>query len=92
MISEDGLQRLQVVLIGLAEELRAVYVMAHAALNEVSALRETVRALDPAFADVLEQKRLEIDLKNAVAHQKALTALEGMTRLAKESVVTMPST
>ena len=34
-------------------------------LNEVVALRETVRALDPAFSEVLESRRKESQESNA---------------------------
>lgn len=36
---------------------KKTYEMARNALNEVAAVREAVRGLDPTFADVLEQKR-----------------------------------
>jgi hypothetical protein len=43
----------------LAEQLKTQYVMLSVTLDEVAALRETVRGLDPTFSEVLEQKRKE---------------------------------
>jgi ABC-type uncharacterized transport system ATPase component len=62
MINENALRD---VLLALAEQQKTHYVMVSSVLNEVDALRETVRALDPTFADVLEQKRLEAAQKQA---------------------------
>jgi hypothetical protein len=38
---------------------RSNYIMIAAMLNELAAVRETVRGLDPTFADVLAQKQAE---------------------------------
>jgi len=48
---------LRAVLIALARQDIANYVMFSAALNEIAALRETVRGLDPTFSEVLEDRR-----------------------------------
>lgn len=56
MINEASLKD---ALLALARQSKTQYVMLSSVLNEVAALRETVRGLDPTFADVLEKKRLE---------------------------------
>jgi hypothetical protein len=45
------------VVVCLADENRRQYLMISAVLNELAALRETVRVLDPAFAEILDVKR-----------------------------------
>jgi len=45
------------VLLALATQSKTQYVMLSSILNELAALRETVRDLDPIFGGVLEQKR-----------------------------------
>ena len=62
MINENALRD---VLLALAEQQKTQYVMISSVLNEVDALRETVRGHDPRFADILEQKRLEAVQKQA---------------------------
>ena len=44
-------------LLALAEQSKTQYLMFSAVLNEVAALRETVRGLDPTFSEVLEDRR-----------------------------------
>jgi hypothetical protein len=56
MINENALRD---ALLALATDGRSNYVMIASLLRELAALRETVRALDPTFADILEQKRQE---------------------------------
>ena len=56
MINENALRD---ALLALAEQNKLQYVMASAILDEVAALRETVRGLDPTFDDVLAQKKQE---------------------------------
>jgi hypothetical protein len=46
-------------LLALAEQNKVQYAMISLVLDEVAALRETVRGLDPTFSEVLEQKRKE---------------------------------
>jgi hypothetical protein len=71
MINESVLQS---VVVSLAVENKKQYLMLSAVLNELAALRETVRALDPTFADVLEieQKRAADSTREAVLLQAAL--------------------
>lgn len=56
MINENALRD---ALLALAEQQKNQYIFYSAALNELAALRETVKGLDPAFSDVIEQKRKE---------------------------------
>ena len=48
---------LRATLITLAEQNKSIFNLASSALTELVALRETVRALDPAFAEILEAQR-----------------------------------
>jgi hypothetical protein len=54
MINEAALRD---ALLAMATDLRSQYVVFSSVLAELEALRETVRGLDPTFAEVLEQKR-----------------------------------
>jgi hypothetical protein len=56
MINENALRD---VLLALAEQQKNQYIIYSAVLNELAALRETVKSLDPTFSDVIEQKRRE---------------------------------
>ncbi len=56
MINENALRD---ALLALATDGRSNYVMISSVLNELTALRETVRGLDPTCADILERKRQE---------------------------------
>lgn len=62
MINEYALRD---ALLALATDGRSNYLMISSVLNELAALRETVRGLDPTFADILEQKRQEAAQENA---------------------------
>ncbi len=53
MINEPALRN---ALLALAEHVKKDYVILSSTLNEVAALRETVRGLDPTFSEVLEDK------------------------------------
>jgi hypothetical protein len=56
MINEEALRD---ALLSLAEQHKTNYVVLSAVLNEVAALRETVRGLDPTFTEVLEDRRIK---------------------------------
>ena len=60
MVNESKLKE---TLLYLAEDNRTNYIMIASLVNEVAALRETVRALDPTFGDVLEQRRDESEAR-----------------------------
>lgn len=75
------------VLTGLAMETRSAFVMSNSILNELTALRETVRGLDPTFADVIEQKRSEAEARGAVEVARMLGGIDEMLRLLKNGYV-----
>lgn len=54
MINESALKD---ALLALAQQTKTQYLMTSAILNELAAVRETVRGLDPTFADVLATKQ-----------------------------------
>ena len=62
MINETALRD---ALLALTQDGRSTYVLLSSVLAEVAALRETVRGLDPTFADVLKEKRSEMAQKNS---------------------------
>ena len=70
MIDESALKE---TLLYLAEDNRTNYIMIASLTNEIAALRETVRGLDPTFREVLEVKRDESEaigerhINNAIA-------------------------
>jgi hypothetical protein len=49
-------------------------------LNEVAALRETVRGLDPTFSEVLEQRREQEAVKQAKVVAAVLRQCDDMLR------------
>lgn len=84
MIDESNLRD---VLTGLAMETRSAFVMSAAVLNELTALRETVRGLDPTFADVIEQKRNEAEVRGAVEVARVLAGIDEMIERLKNGYV-----
>jgi hypothetical protein len=52
-------------LLALAEQGKQNYLMLSSVLTELVSLRETVRGLDPTFADVLREKQKEAAENNA---------------------------
>ena len=77
MINENALRD---ALLALATDARSNYVMISSILNEVTALRETVRGLDPTFADILEQKRQEAARVNAQVVEAVMTQYSELIR------------
>lgn len=75
------------VLTGLAMETRSALVMSAAVLNELTALRETVRGLDPTFADVIEQNRREAEARGAVEVARVLAGIDEMIERLKNGYV-----
>lgn len=75
MINEANLRD---VLLGLTMENRSAFVMSVSILNELTALRETVRGLDPTFADVIEQKRNEAEARGAEQAARVLAGIDEM--------------
>jgi len=56
MINETLLKE---AVVSMAEQYRFLYLVQSNLIDEIAALRETVRGLDPTFDEVLEQKRKE---------------------------------
>jgi len=54
MVNEEGLRD---TLLALAENNRMIYISLTSVMNELAALRETVRGLDPTFAEIMENRR-----------------------------------
>ena len=84
MIDEANLRD---VLTGLMMETRSAFVMSNAVLNELTALRETVRGLDPTFADVIEQKRNEAEARGAVEVAGVLARFDVLIERLKDGYV-----
>jgi hypothetical protein len=84
MINESQLKD---VLMGLAMENRSAFIMTNAVLNELTALRETIRGLDPTFADVIEQKRIEAEARGAAQVARVLAGIDEMIESLKNGYV-----
>jgi hypothetical protein len=61
-------------LLALAQQSKTQYIMISASLNELAAVRETIRGLDPTFADVLatKQKQYQEETREVVSGTVAL--------------------
>lgn len=72
-------------LISMAEQYRFLYLVQSDLIDEIAALRETVRGLDPTFDEVLAQKRKE----NASDHirQAAVPLLDAIVQRLKDGLV-----
>ena len=68
-------------------ENRSAFIMTNAVLNELTALRETVRGLDPTFADVIEQKRNEAEVRAAAEVARVLAGIDAMIESLKNRYV-----
>jgi hypothetical protein len=84
MIDESHLRD---VLTALTMETRSAFVMSNEILNELTALRETVRGLDPTFADVIEQKRKEAEARGAVEVAGVLGRIDELIESLKNGYV-----
>jgi hypothetical protein len=69
VINETSLRN---ALLALAEQGKSNYQMISALVAELASLRETVRALDPTFANVLDQKRSAVAEINAPAERAVM--------------------
>jgi hypothetical protein len=78
---------LRLALLALAEQEKSNYIMISALMAEVSALRETVRGLDPTFADVLQQKRQEAARANASIEASVLSVFDETIRKLRDGEV-----
>ena len=84
MIDESNLRD---VLTGLLMEARSAFEMSAAILNELTALRETVRGLDPTFADVIEQKRNEAEARGSAQVAGVLARTDALIERLKNGYV-----
>jgi hypothetical protein len=84
MAKEDALRE---ALIAFVEDAKNQYIMLTSILAELDALRETVRGLDPTFADVLEQKRQESAERTAAVAQAVIALYDEKVRILKDGEV-----
>lgn len=84
MINEGALRD---TLLSMASNSRMLYVALTSALNEVAALRETVRGLDPTFADVMEERRQQEAQKTADIVQGIIDGYDLIIEKLKEGYV-----
>jgi hypothetical protein len=77
MINENALRD---ALLALATDGRSNYVMIASLLRELAALRETVRGLDPTFADILERKRQEAAQNDAEVVEASIVRYDEIIR------------
>lgn len=84
MTKEDSLRE---AMIALNEDAKNQYIMLSSILAELDALRETVRGLDPTFADVLEQKRQESAARTGLIAQTAIALYDEKSRMLKDGEV-----
>jgi hypothetical protein len=78
---------LRSLLISLAAENKKQYLMLSAMLNELAALRETVRALDPTFADVLTKKQQEAADSTREVFLQQVASLDATIQRANDATV-----
>jgi hypothetical protein len=84
MINESALRD---ALLSLLTWRRTQYLVFSAALNELASLRETVRGLDPTFADVIEQKRKEQEETTKQIVQRQLQIFDLITEQVKSGYI-----
>jgi hypothetical protein len=77
MINENALRD---TLLALATEGRSNHVMISSVLNELAAIREIVRGLDPTSADVLDQKRQAAAQSEAESARAVIARYDEMIR------------
>jgi hypothetical protein len=77
MINENALRD---TLLACVQALKNQHEMISSILNELVAVRETVRGLDPTFADVLAQKQIEAARKQAPALRQIIGNYEEIIR------------
>jgi hypothetical protein len=84
MVNESALRD---ALLAFNEDAKSQYIMLSSILAELDALRETVRGLDPTFADVMEQKRRESAEKNAAIVQAVIAGYDEKFQQMKDGYV-----
>jgi hypothetical protein len=78
---------LRAFLLALNEDAKSQYLVFSALNTEIEALRETVRALDPTFADVMAQKTKEIEAKNAPIVQAVIAGYDAKSQILKDGLI-----
>jgi hypothetical protein len=81
MVDESKLKE---TLLFLAEDNRANYIMIASLTNEIAALREAVRGLDPTFPEVLEVKRDESEARGEEHIHNALSEYDRIIQKLKD--------
>jgi hypothetical protein len=74
-------------LLSFATNNRMIYVALTSALNEIEALRETVRGLDPTFAEVMEHRRAQASQNGAELGQQIAAGYELIIERLKDGYV-----
>jgi len=77
MINENALRD---ALLALATDGRSNYVMISSVLNELAAVREIVRGLDPTSSDALDQKRQEAAQSDAESARAVIARYDEIIR------------
>ena len=77
MINENALRD---ALLALATDGRSNYVMISSVLNELAAVREIVRGLDPTSTDALDQKRQEAAQSDAESARAVIARYDEIIR------------
>lgn len=83
MVNESALKN---TLIYLAEDAKTNYTMIASLVNEIAALRETVKGLDPTFSDVLEVKRDESQDRADEKIRASLAAYDSLIQRLKDGL------
>jgi hypothetical protein len=84
MVDEEALRD---ALLASLEDAKGHYIMLTSILAELDALRETVRGLDPTFADVLEQKRQESAERTAAVAQAVIEIYDQKVQRVKDGYI-----
>jgi hypothetical protein len=84
MINEPGLRD---ALVALADSAKTQYIAFCAVLDEVVALRETVKGLDPTFSDVMTTKRDKQASLFALTRKEAIDGYDEIIRRLKAGEV-----
>jgi hypothetical protein len=84
MINENALKE---VLVTLAEINKSQYSLIVDLTSEIAALEETMRALDPTFADTFAQRRKQAAQKAGASSQTALARYDNLIQKMKDYLV-----
>jgi hypothetical protein len=79
--------KLRDALVALADNAKTQYIALCAVLDEVTALRETVKGLDPTFSDVMTDKRAEQASLFALTRKEAIAGYDEIIRRLKAGEV-----